>query len=134
VYWEKAPLVLEEMFSKEQLDFERTKRVDRYLTALFAKPENEQHELMTVGCRGALCKVVCRHEDEDSLNRFRDSLLAGGPLDTDSHGNFTRLDDGRLESTMYVSREGGDPETFFRMNEKILALVDSESFGDVASQ
>ncbi|MDJ0764311.1 MAG: hypothetical protein QNJ97_15125 [Myxococcota bacterium] len=125
VYWEKAPEILEEMIAEEPINPLWRKKVESYFKKIISEPNYEGTQLITVDCKTTLCKLVLEHDSKEIAKKFQKGPLNRGPLDTDQHGTDRKIENGRIETTVFFAKEGGDPTPFEKMNDRMLQKLES---------
>jgi len=119
----QSPILLQEMIDEQQQNPGWRMRIENYMGKLLTEEKFAGTALVEVDCRTSLCKMELQHKTVSDFELFRDQAATEGPLDTDQHGKPEFLEDGSVMSTMYFAREGGDPEPFEEMHERLYSMV-----------
>ena len=125
-YWELAPMIFEEVLSEQTLDARWT---EEKLSAMREKLSEEAlggTTLKSVECYENLCRIIVEHEDEEAYKTFKSYGTESGPLDGPSHGSRKPLEDGRLQTTVYLSRPT-DSSPFKEVERRMLTYVEDNN-------
>jgi hypothetical protein len=105
IYWEELINTLEDIFQNDIPEPNRTRSVSAILHNLLTD-DFSGSSILSCQCGIKLCKVTMLHDSKDEYERFGDEGISGVMQWSKSakSGKFTELDNGRIESRFYVSR------------------------------
>jgi hypothetical protein len=128
VYWERAPVLLEEIFQEEKPDVAWTRQVRERIEHALSGDILHDTRLQFSECHRSLCKAVVRHKNENAYNTFKEKGADMGPWTGNLHGKKDFLSNGEIMTTVYFSR-AGDNSPFEKMKDRMLEMVEYSKGG-----
>lgn len=118
VYFQKAPIILEEMWSEEAHDEQWTKSCRTKMSELEDELSDIDAEIQNIDCGTQICKVDILLENEDNLELFKTLLFKNRPPYGDDYGKVSWLENGDIKITVYFSKEN-DGNSFTEMRKRM---------------
>ncbi len=126
VYFEMAPEILEEMLESEQKDMDWKANVNYLINNLIKDDRISGAELVNIDCRTTLCKAKVELPSKNQFSDFRDLWATIGPPSGRDFGSQREIGDGRIEMTVYFTREEV-VQPFIELEERMAAKADEQN-------
>ncbi len=120
VYFELAPVVMDDMWRNEVADKDWTSDVRLVSSEIL---ETVNAEMESIDCRETLCKAQFV-TSEESKKEFQKIWMIEGPRSANILGTSKVLSNQQSQTTLYFSRED-DYAPFLQMRERMAEMVDS---------
>ncbi len=124
-YSELAPVIFDSMLAEQSHNREWTMETKDGMVELLQQEQFRGTLLNTVDCYETLCRIVVTSDSEEDYRVLALRGPGSGPLSVSSHGSRTVLDDGTIQTRVYISRRT-DGSPFVEVKDRMLAYIENE--------